>query len=102
MNRQRHPLAGQIVRLKEGIGAFIQGDAGRAEFHVEDWADNVLGRSVWTANGNPAALEYAYRIGKNRNGIPIDDNAVYGHVGGFGHIVHDSEIDRDRTEAVTT
>lgn len=94
--REMHPLAGKTVRLKEGIGKFVQGyDAGGMEFHVEDWADNVLGCSVWLADGNPAALEYALRTGTNGKRIPIDDNAVYGKVGRFGHIVHDSEIVRE-------
>lgn len=89
----RHPLAGRTVKLKEDIGNFLQGSAGGAEFVVEDWADIVLGHSVWETHGNPAALEYAVRI--SGNDVPVDDNAVYGKVGGFGHIVHDSEIDRD-------
>ena len=93
--KERHPLAGQTVKLKENIGKFMQGEAGGAEFCVEDWADNVLGRSVWATNGNPAALEYAIRTATNGNRIPIDDNAVYGKVGIFGHIVHDSEIVRE-------
>lgn len=92
--RDVHPLAGQKVRLKEGIGKFMQGEAGGAEFVVEDWAENVLGCSVWAANGNPAALEYALRTGTNDNNVPIDNNAVYGKVGWFGHIVHESEIVR--------
>ena len=29
--RDMHPLAGQKVRLKEGIGKFMQGEAGGAE-----------------------------------------------------------------------
>lgn len=95
--RKTHPLAGQTVRLKDGIGKFVQGcEAGGAEFRVEDWADNVLGCSVWSANGNPAALEYALRTGTSGNHVPIDENAVYGKVGKFGHIVHDSEIAREK------
>ncbi|MBR3503683.1 MAG: hypothetical protein IKO07_05495 [Clostridia bacterium] len=94
--REKHPLAGQTVRLQEGIGKFVQGnDAGGAEFVVEDWADNVLGRSVWAADGNPAALEYALRTATSGKPVPIDNNAVYGKVGWFGHIVHDSEIVRE-------
>ena len=94
--REMHPMAGQTVRLQEGIGKFMQGDnAGGSEFVVEDWADNVLGCSVWFADGNPAALEYALRIATNGKLIPIDNNAVYGKVGSLGHIVHDSEIIRE-------
>lgn len=92
IRRARHPLAGQTVRLKEGIMPFMVGDAAGAEFVVEDWACNVFGCSVWDMNGNPAALEYAIRISSTH---PIDDNAVYGKVGIFAHIVHDTEIVRE-------
>ena len=92
--KERHPLAGQTVRLKNDIGKFMQDEAGGAEFVVEDWAENVLGCSVWDADGNPAALEYALRRGTNGNNVPIDDNVVYGKVGWFGHFVHESEIVR--------
>ena len=92
--KERHPLAGQTVRLKNDIGKFMQGEAGGAEFVVEDWAENVLGCSVWDTDGNPAALEYALRRGTNGNNVPIDDNVVYGKVGWFGHFVHESEIVR--------
>lgn len=95
MTRERHPLAGQTVRLKDSIGRFMTGEADGAEFVVEDWADSVMGCSIWALNGNPAALEYAVRIGANGNNVPIDNNSVYGKVGGFGHIVHDSEIIRE-------
>lgn len=91
-HRARHPLAGQTVRLKEGIMPFMVGDAAGAEFVVEDWACNVFGQSVWDMDGNPAALEYAIRISSTH---PMDDNAVYGKVGMFAHIVHDTEIVRE-------
>lgn len=91
--RETHPLAGKTVRLKENIGRFLQGNkAGGAEFVVEDWADNVLGQSVWTAQGNIAAIEYSLRTACNGNNIPMDNKGIYGKVGGFGHIVHESEI----------
>lgn len=94
--RDTHPLAGKTVKLSDGLGpCFAGGDISGAEFIVEDWAENVLGCSVWAANGNPAALEYAFRIGSNGRNTPIDNNAVYGKVGIFGHIVHDSEIIRE-------
>ena len=94
MHKKAHPFAGQVVRLKENIGRFIdRTQAGGVEFQVEDWGDRVLGGSVWNANGNPAAMEYAMRTAL-RGGIPIDDCAVYGKVDGYGHFVHDSEIER--------
>ena len=50
VHEEKHPLAGKVVKLKNG-----------QLYAVEDWADRVLGRSVWSADGNPAALKYAIR-----------------------------------------
>jgi hypothetical protein len=63
-----------------------------SEFRVEDWWDRVAGRSWQVATGNPAALEYGMRSGLT--GLPLDDEVVYGkNEGGFGHLVHVSELD---------
>lgn len=95
MMQERHPLAGQTVKLKQGILKFGNGqEASGAEFVVEDWAPNVFGKSFWEINGNPACLEYAVRAAVSDFRIPIDSKAVYGKVGMFGHIVHDSEIEQ--------
>lgn len=94
----RHPLAGKTVKLKDGIPPFINGEAAGAKFTVEDWAVNVLGQSVWSANGNPAAMEYAIRSVT----LPIDNDVIYGKVGGFGHFVHDSEIVRESPDLEQT
>lgn len=79
IHEEKHPLAGQTVKLKNG-----------QEYAVEDWADRVLGRSVWMANGNPAALKYAVR--RAISNFPIDNNLLYGKVGMFGEIIHESEL----------
>jgi len=42
------------------------------------------------ANGNPAALIYAIRSGFD--GLPTDDEVVYGKIGSFGHLIHESEL----------
>ena len=41
-------------------------------------------------NGNPTALKYAVHVAEA--GLPIDDRAVYGKIGIFAEVVHDSEI----------
>lgn len=85
-----HPLAGKTVKLKANIGIGLHGEElGGSAFVVEDWADNVLGCSVWMAGGNPAALEYAMRAGLGNSSIPFDCKAVYGKIGAFGHIMRD-------------
>lgn len=97
--RDRHPLAGKTVRLKDGIGYFMgRQEASGQEFEVEDWAENVLGESVWFCRGNPAALEYAMRLTFTGRNALMDDDCVYGKVGMFAHIVHDSEIVKDEEE----
>lgn len=94
--RDAHPLAGKTVKLADHAGPCFMGDRlDGAEFTVEDWAENVLGCSVWAAYGNPAALEYAIRIVCSGKNTLIDNNAVYGKVGIFARIVHDSEIIRE-------
>lgn len=72
--------AGQTYLLKDGI----------TEYRVEDWWDRVYGASWMDATGNPAALQYAVRSATD--GLPIDNDVVYGKVGSFGHIIHTSEL----------
>lgn len=77
--REQHKLAGKTVKTKDGD-----------DFRVEDWVENVSGKSVWAMNGNPAALIYAMHVADKH--LPIDCNAVYGKIGGMGVILHDSEL----------
>lgn len=76
---EEHPLAGQTVRLKSG-----------QEYRVEDWADRVMGGSVWQAAGNPACLKFAIRSAME--GLPLNDDLLYGKIGMFGEIVHVLEL----------
>lgn len=85
-----HPLAGKTVTLK--LAAEARNLAGGATMRVEDYYDRVAGRSWTMANGNPAALHYAMRSGFSGGAIPLDDEVVYGKVGGFSHLVHVSEL----------
>nr|MDT0658070.1 hypothetical protein [Micromonospora sp. DSM 115978] len=88
MNRDRSPLAGQTVRIKaDSVGI------GGQECIVEDWWINAAGGSWMFANGNPAALKYAFRSALA--GLPIDDEVLYGKVDGLDHLVHVSEIEAD-------
>ncbi|WP_091086227.1 hypothetical protein [Micromonospora nigra] len=86
MIRDRHPLAGQTVRLTASDARL----AGK-EYRVEDWWQNVTGGSWMDATGNPAALTYAMRSALA--GLPLDNEVLYGKVAGRGHLVHVSEIE---------
>lgn len=78
-----HPLAGQTVTIANGSLA------GKV-YRVEDWWDRVSGGSWMWAEGNPAAIKYAMRCGLDR--LPMDDEVVYGHIDGFGNLVHVTEL----------
>ena len=87
--RTQHPLAGKTVRLK--LATADQDNLDGSEYRLEDWWANVSGGSWMEANGNPAAIKYAFRIGFATN-PPADDEVVYGKVGLYGHLIHVSEI----------
>ena len=85
--KEKHHLAGKTVILKcKPCPQELNGK----EFVVEDWQENVFGKSWMMCNGNPACLHYAVR--STFADLPLDNNVVYGKVGAFGHIVHESEL----------
>jgi hypothetical protein len=91
-NKLSHPMSGKTVILndnaKDHAGEVVPG----AKFVIEDWWDRISGGISWMhSNGNFAAMKYGMRSGFN--GIPTDDNVVYGKIDGLGHIVHVSEFD---------
>lgn len=87
MIREKHPLAGKTVRLNcKPDPDNLDGKS----FTIEDWQENVMGRSWMVCNGNPACLKYAMRSAFA--GIPIDNEVIYGKVGPFGHLIHVSEL----------
>lgn len=82
-----HPLAGQTVTITTDLpGA----GPGPHMFVVEDWHDRLFGQSWMFMRGHPASLAYAVR--SSVAGLPADDEVVYGHVQGLGHLVHVNEL----------
>lgn len=87
MSRDRHPLAGKTVKLKLAAESDIKtGD----DFRVEDWWENVGGSRMTETAGNPAVFKAMMRT--MNTPVYMNDNVVYGKVGHFGHIVHESEL----------
>lgn len=84
---EKSPLAGQTVTADLGQG--------EAQIVIEDWWDRVFGESWKWAKGHPACFNYAMRtavlIARGAN-IPSDDEVLYGHISGIGHLIHVSEI----------
>lgn len=92
MHDQKHPLAGQRIRIKEEAGPELGGRV----YEIEDWWDHLTGGSWGNARGNPAATKYAMRSSIGRrpaDPTPLDDEVVYGHTDdGYGHLIHAVEI----------
>lgn len=86
-----HPLAGKVVRIARDLHTSPPIAAG-SEYRIEDWVDRVAGKSWQDCDGNPAAMIYAMRTG-TVDPQPTDDEVLYGHVRGMGHLVHVSEIE---------
>ena len=89
LHADAHPLTGKTVRLRlrrEDV-TIKTGDL----YVVEDWWDRVYGSSWRGAVLCAAAAQYAVR--SHAAGLPGDDEVVYGTVGGFGYLVHVSELD---------
>ena len=64
--REKFKFAGETVKIKSGVGKGLQvGDMSGMDFVIEDWCENVLGCHWGSADGNPAALEYAMRSAFN-------------------------------------
>ena len=89
--RERSPLAGKTVKIKQTATHRQVPDFGGSEFRVEDWWQNVAGQSWMTCKGNPACLIYAMRSAENN--LPTDNEVLYGKIGHIGHLVHVSEIE---------
>lgn len=82
---EQHPLAGKTVTLKSK-STELNGQ----HYRVEDYWKNVSGRSWRDSFDVPACLQYSMR--SMAQGLPQDDNALYGKIGILGFIVHASEI----------
>lgn len=81
MHSERHPQAGQTIQVDMGNGP--------VDYRLEDWWDRLTGGSWMDAVGNPAALNYAMRSALT---LPLDNEVVYGKIGGLGYLVHVSEF----------
>lgn len=81
-----HKNAGETVQI-----LLSQGDDSPQDYRIEDWWDRLMGESWMDSNGNPAALNYAIRVGMEF--LPMDDEVVYGKTSdGLGHLVHVTQI----------
>jgi len=95
--RERHPLAGTMVKVHPAPGTEFENLQQGANFLIEDWYENVNGE-LWKASarrGIWAAVHYATRA--TGSGLPHDDEVVYGHIGELGYLVHVSELEQPQS-----
>jgi len=93
-HKNKSPLSGQVVRIKEGVKHPQNQSFGGSEITIEDWWDRVYGSSWMFAQGNPACLIYAMRTGFSDMPIPTDNEVLYGKTKDrLGHLIHITEIE---------
>jgi len=94
MHAESHPMAGKTVLLGASARDPQRGIVtGGVEFDVENWYDYAKGRgggTSWMMDQTFATLWYAERA--RSLDLPFDDEVVYGHIRGLGHLVHVSEL----------
>lgn len=92
--RNVSPYAGMTVKIKDHVGADPMTGSALAgqDFTIEDWWVNVDGHSWMYSDGNPAALNYSFRIGMAQYFVPLDNDVLYGKIGGMGFLFHISEL----------
>lgn len=81
----------ELVKLKTDVKTNMQEMQAGEEVEVEGYWDDVTGGSWMWAQGNPACLVYAMRSATK--GLPVDDEVVYVKYGGFGSLIHVSELE---------
>ena len=93
IHTKSHSHAGKTVKIKPEVKHFQYPTFGGSDFRLEDYWDILTGGSWMHANGNPAAMVYGMRAGME--GLPSDNEVVYGKVNGLGSLVHVSELELD-------
>lgn len=87
---------GKLVKIKDWVLDEDNGQrlAGK-DFLVEGYWKDLNNGISWqdTSLSNFAIKLYALRLLKYKGKIPSDDNVIYGKVGMFGHLLHESEIE---------
>lgn len=89
--RDKSKFAGKTVIV-------VSGEYKGQEILIEDWWQNVSGKSWMSSDGNPACLQYAIRTVLH-NKVPLDNEVLYGMIGELGHLVHITELEyKERKE----
>lgn len=90
MKTESSPLAGKTINIKQEANHI-----GGQQITIEDYWHLVSGKSWKVSNGNPAAINYSMRTSLAAFKVPLDDEVLYGKIGGLGYLVHVSELNTD-------
>jgi len=83
IHAEPHEHAGKTVQI-------VAGQFKGEPYRLEDWWDRV-GPGPWgSCDGNPACLDYAARAGTE--GVPPNNEVVYGKIGAFGKLIHVTQL----------
>ena len=91
MRNAAHPAAGQTVTISSGHFA-------GSSYWIEDWWENIAGKSWMDCDGNAACLEYAIRSGVVEHN-PLNDDVVYGKIEGLGKLMHVRHLPNGEAES---
>jgi len=98
MHNRQHPLSGAKVKLNDTTKDPVRGMVMPGMvYRIEGWWDSLTGESWTESSGNPAAMQYTIRVATSGH-VPLDDEVVYGHINGIGHLVHVSELSEEPVE----
>ena len=82
------------VKIKETSTHPQVDDFGGSEIIIEGLWKEIFGQSWMYCEGNPTCLIYSMRV--LQNNLPFDNNVYYCKINGIGHLVHESEIIREK------
>lgn len=83
IHKAKYEHAGKTVQI-------IAGQFKGEEYRLEDYWDRISPEPWGMSDGNPACIEYAIRT--STEGVPADDEVVYGKVGNLGKLMHVTQL----------
>lgn len=89
-------LRGKKFRVRQSVGkGLLDRQLGGKIFVAEGYWHELTGKSWadWDL-GNPAVYEFCKRTLGKYVDEPTENNVIYGHIDGYGHLLHEDELKR--------
>lgn len=89
-------IRGKKFRVKRSIGkGLLNRQLGGKIFVVDGYWHELTGKSWADSNlNNPAVFEFVTRNPNKYINTEKENNVLYGHIDGFGHLFHEEELKR--------